>query len=157
MAVVFIALVLLSLAWPAVAVGAAVLVVLAGLALRADRRVGNGWTRAGWLLAVGAALTGLAAYGHGLATTTFGLLTDADDRCALRRVEGYDPRHGAPSGGTQSMWPLHDTTCGPDLVPDYVNPLVVGSAMLFLVLAVTLTCMKVTFRQARYRRAGSTT
>ncbi|MFG2063504.1 hypothetical protein ACGFIK_19030 [Micromonospora sp. NPDC048871] len=157
MVVVFIALVLLSLAWPVVAGGAAVLVVLAGLALRTGRRVGNGWTRAGWLLAVGAALTGLAAYGHGLAATTFGLLTDADDRCALRQPEGYDPRHGAPSGGTQSMWPLHDTTCGPDLVPDYVNPLVVGSAMLFLALAVTLTSVRVRSRRARYRCTGAAT
>ncbi|MFC0507812.1 hypothetical protein [Micromonospora costi] len=146
MAFVFIALVLLALAWPLVAAGAAVLVVLAALALRGDqvmRDRSGALTRAGWLLTVAAALTGIAAYGHGLAATTFGLITDADDRCALRRPEGYDYRHGGPAGGSHSMWPLHDTTCGPDLVPGFVNPLVAGSAVLFLALAVIMTVVKI--------------
>ena len=149
MTLLFIALLLLSLAWPAVAVGAVVLVILAVRALRGDRLVrdrSRALSRAGWLLTAGAALTGIAAYGHGLAASTFGLMTDVDDRCALRRPEGYDYRHGPPDGGSHSMWPLHDTTCGPDLVPDFVNPLVAGSAVLFVALAVISTVMRVRSR-----------
>ncbi|MBE1484369.1 hypothetical protein [Plantactinospora soyae] len=149
MALIFIALVLLALAWPVVAVGAAVLVILAVLALRGDqimRDRSRALTRAGWLLTVGAAMTTIAAYGHGLAATTFGLITDADDRCALRRPEGYDYHLGAPAGGSHSMWPLHDTTCGPDLVPGFVNPLVAGSAVLFVALGVIMTAVKIRSR-----------
>ncbi|KAB1161417.1 hypothetical protein F6X68_04735 [Micromonospora sp. AMSO12t] len=149
MALIFIALVLLALAWPLVAVGAVVLVILAVLALRGDQLLrdrSRALTRAGGLLTVGAALTAIAAYGHGLAATTFGLMTDADDRCALKRPEGYDYRHGAPAGGSHSMWPLHDTTCGPDLVPGFVNPLVAGSVVLFVALAMIMTLMRVKSR-----------
>ncbi|MGC5052401.1 hypothetical protein ACLQ2S_13200 [Micromonospora sp. DT48] len=149
MAFIFIALVLLALAWPVVAVGAVALVAMAAFTLRERRLSRNSsgaLTRASWLLTMGTALTGIAAYGHGLAATTFGLITDVDDRCALRQVAGYDHHRGVPAGGSHSMWPLQDTTCGPDLVPGFVNPLVASSAALFVALAVFSTVMSLRSR-----------
>ena len=51
-------------------------------------------------------------------------MTDADSRCVIASGAG----RGGATGGSWSLWPLHDTTCGPDLVPAFVNPLVVASA-----------------------------
>ncbi|MFI7248049.1 hypothetical protein [Micromonospora chalcea] len=148
MVLVFLALALLALAWPVFAAAALVFVVIAALALRRDPDVrdrASALRRAGWFLAAGAAFTGAAAYGRGLAATTFGLL-DPDDACMLRRPEGYDHRVGTSVDGSSSMWPLRDTTCGPDLVPGYVNPLVAGSAVLFVVLLVVLILAEVRSR-----------
>ncbi len=149
MFLVFLALVLLALAWPVFAAAALVFVVVALLALRRDPHLrGRAWAlrRAGWFLAAGAAFTGAAAYGRGLAATTFGIL-DPDDACMLRRPEGYSHRIGASADGSSSMWPLRDTTCGPDLVPGYVNPLVAGSAVLFVVLLAVLILAEVRSRR----------
>ncbi|MGK5521123.1 hypothetical protein ACSNN9_17435 [Micromonospora sp. URMC 107] len=151
---IFLALVLLALAWPVVAVGAAVLVTLAALALRAGRATqagSNTLTRAGGLLAGGAALTASAAYGYGLRTTTFGAVTDADDRCGLSRPDRYGYGHRGPEDGALSMWPLRDTTCGHDLVPGLVNPLVAGSAALFVALAVIMIVARTRSRRPANR------
>ncbi|MBQ1044117.1 hypothetical protein KBX35_11000 [Micromonospora sp. C32] len=148
MALVFLALALLALAWPVFAAAGLVFVVIAALALRRDPDIlgrASALRRAGWFLAAGAAFTAAAVYGRGLAATTFGLL-DPDDGCMLRRPEGYDHRVGASADGSSSMWPLRDTTCGPDLVPGYVNPLVAGSAVLFVVLLVVLILAEVRSR-----------
>ncbi|WP_433389330.1 hypothetical protein [Micromonospora sp. KLBMP9576] len=148
MALVFLALLLLALAWPLVAVGAAVLASLAALTLR-DGRAGRpgSRTRAGWLLAGAAALASSAGYGYGLRTTTFGAVTDPGDRCGFARPDLYGYDHRGPEDGSLRMWPLRDTTCGPDLVPGLVNPLVAGSAALFVALAVLMIVVR-----ARSRR-----
>lgn len=152
LAVVLLLLALLMPAWPVLALAAFVLAVLALLTcLRSGRMAVRGrartLTRAGWLLTAAAVCTAIAAYGYGLVATTFGAWTDPDDRCALARPETYGYGHRGPDGGTQSMWPLHDTTCGPELVPGFVNPLVAGSAALFVVLAVIMTVVKVRSRR----------
>ncbi|MCX4387127.1 hypothetical protein OG777_09315 [Micromonospora peucetia] len=150
MALIFLALLLLALAWPVVAVGAAVLVSLAALALRdarATQAVPRMLTRAGWLLTGGAALTACAAYGYGLRTTTFGAVTDPDDRCGLARPDLYGYGHRGPDDGSSGMWPLRDTTCGPDLVPGFVNPLVAGSAALFVALTVIMIVVRIRARR----------
>ncbi|MEU7898038.1 hypothetical protein AB0B45_34905 [Nonomuraea sp. NPDC049152] len=155
LAAVLLLLALLMLAWPVLAVAAFVLVALALLTcLRSGRMAvrGRTLTRAGWLLTAAAVCTATAAYGYGLVATTFGAWTDPDDRCALAQPETYGYGYRGPDGGTQSMWPLHDTTCGPELVPGFVNPLVAGSAGLFVVLAVIMTVVKV--RSRRRPRQG---
>ncbi|WP_433368048.1 hypothetical protein ACQPZX_40795 [Actinoplanes sp. CA-142083] len=58
-----------------------------------------------------------------------GSMTDADDRCTIASPGS----HPSP-GGVTSLWPLHDTTCGPELVPAFTNPLVIASAALCLAL-----------------------
>lgn len=133
--VLLVALLLLMLAWPVPAVAALVLVVLA---LRTRRR-----RRAGWSLPAAALCTAIAAYGYGLKSTTFGAWTDPDDRCGLVRPDLYAYGHRGPEGGAQSMWPLHDTTCGPDLVPGFVNPLVAGSVALFAASVLVMLVMTI--------------
>ncbi|MGN9787010.1 hypothetical protein ACTMTF_36695 [Nonomuraea sp. ZG12] len=140
--VLLIVLLLLMLVWPVPAVAALVLMVLA---LR-DR----GRRRAGWSLSAAALCAAIAAYGYGLGATTFGAWTDPDDRCGLVRPDLYAYGHRGPEGGAQSMWPLHDTTCGPDLVPGFVNPLVAGSVALC---AASLMIMVVVTIRARRRAA----
>ncbi|MFC6085607.1 hypothetical protein [Sphaerisporangium aureirubrum] len=49
------------------------------------------------------------------------------------------------------MWPLRDTTCGPDLVPGFVNPLVVGAVVLFAVLVTLSTVATVRHRRLPQR------
>ena len=149
---VFVTLTLLGLAWPVIAVGAVVLIIVAVLAVRGDqirRDRLRALNRAGLLLTLAAALTAISAYGYGLSETTFGLFTDIDDACAISR-SGASPA----DGGSQSMWPLTDTTCGADLVPSFVNPLVVGSAVLFVALPVIVTMLKIWFDR-RLRTATS--
>lgn len=140
MAALFTILVLIALAWPLVAVGAAALVVLGLVRLgqvgRGSSRSPSGW---GFLLTAGAALAATASYGYGLAKTTVLLMTDAEDRCAIASPSFRGHDHVLRSGGMQSLWPLHDTTCGPDLVPSFVNPLVAALTLLCLTLgAVTV-------------------
>ncbi|MFI6824832.1 hypothetical protein ACIBJE_28375 [Micromonospora sp. NPDC050187] len=142
--VLFFGLVLLMLAWPVPAGAAVVLAVRAAFAFQDGR---SARPRAGRLLIAAAASTALAAYGYGLGTTTFGLLTDADDRCGIARPDLYGYEHDGPAGGTHSMWPLRDTTCGPDLVPWFVNPLVAGSIVLLVVLVAVMVVARVGFRR----------
>ncbi|MFB4287583.1 hypothetical protein ACBI99_08095 [Nonomuraea sp. ATR24] len=134
--VLLIGLLLLALAWPV-----AVLAVLALAALS--------WWRHGrrpaWAPPAVAAATALAAYGYGLSTTTFGAWTDPDDRCGLARPDLYAYGHRGPESGALSMWPLGDTTCGPDLVPGFVNPLIAVSVTVAVAATVALV--------ARRRRA----
>ncbi len=142
--VLLVVLLLLMLAWPVPAVAALVLGVLA---LRA-----RGRRRAGWSLSAAALCAAIAAYGYGLGSTTFGAWTDPDDRCGLARPDLYTYGHRGPEGGSQSMWPLYDTTCGPDLVPGFVNPLVAGSVALFAVSVLAMVALTIRAR----RRRGST-
>ncbi|WP_431895531.1 hypothetical protein [Nonomuraea sp. bgisy101] len=156
--ILLIALLLLMLAWPVPALAALALVVPAalGLSRRAGRTAVRDRTRAlraGWLLTAASACAAIAAYGYGLRTTTFGAWTDPDDRCGLARPDLYGYGHRGPDGGSHSMWPLHDTTCGPDLVPGFVNPVVAGSATLFAALMVIMTVA--TVAKARSRRRAS--
>jgi hypothetical protein len=51
------------------------------------------------------------------------------------------------------MWPPHDTTCGPDLVPGFVNPLVAGSVALFTASVLVMVALTIRAR----RRAASRT
>ncbi|MFC4585713.1 hypothetical protein [Sphaerisporangium corydalis] len=136
-------LLLLGLAWPVGVVAVLVLVVSAVLALLGERRAAG---RAGWTLAAAAACTAVTAYAYGLRTTTAGAWTDPDDRCALASPGTYAYGHRGPAGGSQSMWPLHDTTCGADLVPGFVNPLVTGAVLLFAVLVVYMTATRIRSR-----------
>ncbi|MCX5121751.1 hypothetical protein OG992_31735 [Micromonospora sp. NBC_00362] len=143
---------LLVQAWPVAAVSAGVLGALAMLALTGKRRMrdrSRALTRAGGLLTFGASLATAAAYGYGLAATTFGAVTDADDRCGLARPDLYGYGYRGPADGSLRMWPLHDTTCGPDLVPGFVNPLVAGSAVLFVALAAVTAVMKIRSMERR--------
>ncbi|MEU4227606.1 hypothetical protein AB0F17_25215 [Nonomuraea sp. NPDC026600] len=137
--VLFIALLLLMLAWPVPALAA---LVLPALALRARSR-----RRAGWSLPAATLCAAIASYGYGLKSTTFGAWTDPDDRCGLVRPDLYSYGYRGPANGSQDMWPLRDTTCGPDLVPGFVNPLVAGSVALFA--ASVLIMAVVTIRARR--------
>lgn len=136
-----IALLFLMLAWPVVVAGALVLVVLAVRRLRGDQFVRDrpsGLVGAGRLVAIAAALTAMAAYGYGLSTTTFMAITDPDDRCGLTRPDLYGYGYRGPDDGSLDVWPLQDTTCGPDLVPGFVNPVVMASTALAGVLSMIL-------------------
>ncbi|MEU7861066.1 hypothetical protein [Nonomuraea sp. NPDC049141] len=140
MEIVFIALLLLMLVWPVPALAA---LVLPALALRARAR-GRRWT--GWWLPAAALCAAIATYGYGLKSTTFGALTDPDDRCGLVRPDLYSYGYRGPANGSQDMWPLHDTTCGPDLVPGFVNPLVAGAVALFAASVLTMTVVTIRAR-----------
>lgn len=141
--VLLVVLLLLMLAWPVSAVAGLVLVVLA-LRARGRRRVG-------WSLSGAALCAAFAAYGYGLKSTTFGAWTDPDDRCALVRPDLYAYGHRGPEGGSLSLWPLHDTTCGPELVPGFVNPLVAGSVALFVASVLVMVVLTIRAR----RRSGA--
>jgi hypothetical protein len=145
---IFIALALMAFAWPVIAIGAGVLVGLAGFALSDGQTTQDrlkAWTRAGRRLTAGSALATMAAYGYGLTQTTLG--ASFDDECFVVRPEAYGPQDRGPVDGTLTMWPLHDTSCGPDLVPNFVNPLVTGSAGLFVTLAVITTVLIIRSRK----------
>jgi hypothetical protein len=135
MAAFYVVLVLLALAWPSVAAGAAAFIIL-GLVRLAGGKVARGtqppsrWL--GWQLSLGMALAAIASYGYGLARTTSLSMADAEDRCRIASPGTYDPDRAHPSASVQSLWPLHDTTCGHELVPGFVNPLVVAGTMLCL-------------------------
>ncbi len=147
---------LLMVGWPLVALAAAAFAGMTVPALvdaRSPEDRPGALKRAGRRLAVAAALTAAATYGYGLRSGTFLLLTDHDDRCAIARPDLYPYEYEGPQGGTTSMWPLHDTTCGPDLVPDFVNPLVAGAVLLFLALVVTMGVCSLRSRRSR-RRPG---
>ncbi|WP_431880336.1 hypothetical protein [Micromonospora marina] len=151
--VAYIALVLLTLAWPLLAFGTAALPLwgLVGL-VRARRQTSAAdrarrQRRSQWLLTAGPVLTALATYGYGLSRMAAGLPTDPDDRCriAMRGRMPYDPER---SGGSSSIWPLHDTTCGPELVPAFVNPLVAGAGAVSVVLLATMAWVTIRARQS---------
>ncbi|MDI6104098.1 hypothetical protein QLQ12_36455 [Actinoplanes sp. NEAU-A12] len=147
MAALYLVLVLVALGWPLVAVGACALVILALARLAGGQGASPASGRWEWPLSAGMAMAAIASYGYGLARTTSLLMTDAEDRCVIasRTAVGYE--HPVSSVGATSLWPLHDTTCGPDLVPAFVNPLVVTLALLCLTLVVVTAA-------ARVRRAG---
>jgi hypothetical protein len=116
-------LVLMALAWPLIAAVAAAsilwgLIRLAGGPGFRARAV----SRSGSLLSAGAAAAAIAAYGYGLGRTTSLSMADAEDRCAMGRAGPAEP---LGTGGSAGLWPLHDTTCGSELVPSFVNPTVV--------------------------------
>ncbi|MFI7215693.1 hypothetical protein [Micromonospora maritima] len=149
--VTYVVLVLLALAWPLLAVGAVALpfwgvVVLVGERRRTSEPDPAGRRRARWLLVAGPVLTACAAYGYGLSRMASGLPTDPDDRCriAMRGRVPYDPDR---AGGSSSLWPLHDTTCGPELVPGFVNPLVAGSAVVSVVLIASMAWVRISARR----------
>ena len=151
--VAYISLVLLTVAWPLLALGAAALPLWGMVVLVGARRRTSALDRAGrrrrgqWLLIAGPVLTALATYGYGLSRMASGLPTDPDDRCriAMRGRMPYDPER---TGGSSSMWPLHDTTCGPELVPAFVNPLVTGSAVVSVVLVATMAWLTIRARRS---------
>jgi hypothetical protein len=143
MEALYIMLVLLALAWPLVAMGAAALGILGLVRLAGGQAARPTSGRWGWLLSAGTALAAIASYGYGLARTTSLSLADAEDRCAIASPDTYGYDHPLSSAGTQSLWPLHDTTCGPDLVPAFVNPLVVALAVLCLMLVAVTVAAKV--------------
>src|SRR4051794_23074712 len=101
MELIVVASMLLAVAWPAFAVGAAIIMIVAVVALRRDRirrdRL-RAMTRAGSLLSIGAGLTAFAAYGYGLMTSTMTLMSDKDDACATSR-SGASPA----AGGSESL------------------------------------------------------
>ena len=146
--VAYVVLVLLALAWPLLVVGAValplwgLLVLVNGRRRRSPPGPARRQRRAGWMLIAGPVLTGLASYGYGLSRMPSGLPTDPDDRCriAMGGDMPYDPER---AGGSSSMWPLHDTTCGPELVPGFVNPLVAGSAVVSVVLVAIMAWMTI--------------
>ncbi|GAA4604807.1 hypothetical protein GCM10023195_16480 [Actinoallomurus liliacearum] len=117
---------LLTLGWP-LATSAACLMAVAAVrsALSQGPRAARTWARSSWagLLSV------VATYGYGLSHLDDGM-TDKDRVCRF-----------APSGvrtghnGGQSLLPLSDTTCGPDTVPAFVNPIL---AVLTVLLALSL-------------------
>ncbi|BCL15444.1 hypothetical protein [Micromonospora sagamiensis] len=144
MGFVFLGLVLLKLAWPVFALAAVILAVRVAFALQDGR---GARSRALRLSIAASASTAFAAYGYGLGTTTFGLVTDADDRCGIVRPDRYGYGYHGPADGTHRMWPLQDTTCGPDLVPWFVNPLVAGSVVLLVVLVVVMVVARVGSRR----------
>jgi hypothetical protein len=150
MAALYIMFVLVALGWPLVAVGACALVILALVRL-AGGQVEQGASptsgRWGWPLSAGIAVAAIASYGYGLARTTSLLMTDAEDRCVIASRNAFGYEHPLSSAGATSLWPLHDTTCGPDLVPAFINPLVVALSVLCLTLVVVTAA-------ARARRAG---
>ncbi|MEO3814358.1 hypothetical protein ABGB17_35615 [Sphaerisporangium sp. B11E5] len=147
MALLFILLLLLTLCWPLIAVAGPALAALAGyLYFRASAKRG-----AVWAVMAAAGAIAVATYGYGLAGTTFGAVTDPGDRCHVARHDLYSPGHQGPAGGVQTMWPLHDTTCGPDLVPGFVNPLVTGATGLFVVLLLIMTVAGVRSRRGSRR------
>jgi hypothetical protein len=137
----FLAVMMLAVAWPILAVGALVFGVFAGRALRSRQKVG-GWRKAGWRLTVGMAFTAMAAYGYGLSKLSDWGVKDPEDRC-MYMPEGFRQN---PSGSS-SMWPLHDTRCGPELIPSFITPVVAASVALFLICAVTTAVMKVRSRR----------
>jgi hypothetical protein len=150
MEALYIMLVLLALAWPLVAAGAAVLVILGLVRLARGQILRRTWptsSRCGWLLSAGTALAAIASYGYGLARTTSLSMADAEDRCAIASPDTYGYDHPLSPTRVQSLWPLQDTSCGPDLVPAFVNPLAVALAVLCLTLVAVTVAAKV-------RRAG---
>jgi hypothetical protein len=146
MAAVYIPLVLVALGWPLAAVGACALAILALVRLAAGQ-VGRSASptsgRWGWPLSAGMAVAAIAFYGYGLARTTSLLMTDAEDRCVIASRNAFGSEQPLSSAGATSLWPLHDTTCGPDLVPAFINPLVVTSAVLCLTLVVVTAVVRV--------------
>ena len=77
------------------------------------------------------ACAALAVFGYGLGRTTVLMLTDLDDAC---RIAGTTLVGGAPERG-EGLVPLHDTRCGAELVPGFVNPAAGGLAVTAAVLA----------------------
>ncbi|MCO5996012.1 hypothetical protein [Actinoallomurus rhizosphaericola] len=104
----------LALGWP-LATSAACLMAVAAVrsGLSSAPRAALTWGRSSWavLLAV------VATYGYGLSHLDEGM-ADVKDR-----VCRFDPSGGAMRhGGGRSLLPLHDTSCGTDTVPAFVNP-----------------------------------
>ncbi|HWS38853.1 MAG TPA: hypothetical protein VN408_39700 [Actinoplanes sp.] len=155
MASLYLVLVLVALGWPLVAAAAGALVIRALVRLTGGQAepgatlTPNRW---GWTLSAGTAMAAIACFGYGLTRTTFLSMTDADDRCALasRNASSYEHPFSPSSDGAMSLWPLRDTTCGPDLVPAFLNPLVVALAVLCLTLAVVTAAA--TAKRVRPRR-----
>ncbi|MGX6602647.1 hypothetical protein ACWKSP_10985 [Micromonosporaceae bacterium Da 78-11] len=145
------ALVLMALGWPVIAVGASVMGVL-GLALLG---VGNaGRAAPGWWLTAGAVSAAIASYGYGLRRTTSLSMADFDDRCRLAFRAAHRTGFSADADGVESFWPLHDTTCGPELVPAWVTPVTLGFAASAVVILALTIWIKV--RGRARNRAGST-
>ncbi|GAT71470.1 hypothetical protein PS9374_07161 [Planomonospora sphaerica] len=145
-----VALLLLTLTWPVAILAVFVLVISIACTLlnaAGTTAQGKALMRSGWLLTAAAACTAVTVYGYGLGNTTFGAWTDPDDRCTLVRPETDGFGYTGPDGGSLSLWPLHDTTCGPDLVPGFVNPLVVGSTVLFVVLPMIIVVARTRLRE----------
>ncbi|MDI6103800.1 hypothetical protein QLQ12_34820 [Actinoplanes sp. NEAU-A12] len=150
----YILLVLMAWAWPLIAVVAAAFVVwwLVRVGGGQDGQGTSGpLSRRGWLLSAGTASADAAFYGYGLAQTTSLSMTDAVARCAIVRPDLHGVDGPAHVGGSESLWPLHDTTCGPELVPAFVNPLVAGLA----VLCVAFTALTSWAKISRAARASA--
>ncbi|WP_412739860.1 hypothetical protein [Krasilnikovia sp. MM14-A1259] len=140
----------LVMGWPLLAVGAGVLPASGLLVVLRERTRTRALDtpkrrrRAAWLLTAGTMLTAIAAYGYGLSRTAgFGISHDPnDDLCRWKLPDGIYHEQGATEGSA-TLFPLHDTTCGPELVPGFVNPLLVGSAVVFAALVVIMVWTKI--------------
>ncbi|RFU37826.1 hypothetical protein DZF91_30865 [Actinomadura logoneensis] len=120
--------------WPLAASAALLMAVASVRAGRSRAAAAPGgarvWSRMAWTSVLALAAT----YGFGLSHLDDDM-RDVKDRVCRYTSEGASAGH---TGG-QSLLPLSDTTCGPDTVPGFVNPLLVVLATL-LVLCVGAYC-----------------